>query len=157
MSKVDRSPDSTNVNVTLDPLGALYGQEFPCPLCGAGLPIQRSKRGKPYCTCNLCGIQIFFRGKVGIARLRQMANGGILVSARDESAARGIVLLNRLDQLKLQKRELESKRGFIFPDLNVQNAIRIVDAEIERVQGELAKMVPGDKAKTQEEIAWERF
>jgi len=146
MSEVDRDLDSTNVNATFDPLkdalGALYGQEFPCPLCGAGLPIQRSKRGKPYCTCNLCGIQIFFRGKVGIARLRQMANEGILISARDESAARGIVLLNRLDQLKLQKRELESKRGFIFPDSNVQNAIRIVDAEIERVQGELAKMAP---------------
>jgi hypothetical protein len=144
MSEVDPGPDRNNVNVTLDPLRAaledLRGKEFPCPLCAAGLPILPSKRRKPYCTCNACGIQIFFRGKVGIARLRRMAQGGILIPAKEESASHGISLLNRLEQLKLQKQELEARRGFISRDSSLENAIEIVDAEIESVQGELAKI-----------------
>jgi len=73
--------------------------------------------------------------------LQSLANAGILVSAREESAAHGITLLNRLEQLKLQKQELKGKQGIIFRDANVENAIEIVDAEIESVQGELAKTV----------------
>jgi hypothetical protein len=69
-----------------------------------------------------------------------MANEGILVSGKEESALHGINLYNRLEQLKLQKHDLELKRGILFPDENVENAIRIVDAEIERVEGELAKV-----------------
>jgi hypothetical protein len=34
---------------------------------------------------------------------------------------------------------LEEKLGLVFRDRDVENAIRIVDAEIETVQGELAK------------------
>jgi hypothetical protein len=144
MGKLGPKNKLANINVTLDPLedalGELCGKEFPCPLCGAGLPIQRSIRNKPYCTCNLCGIQTFFRGKAAIARLRRMANTGVLVSARDESAAHGIVLLNRLEQLKLQKAELERKRGVLFANPDVENTLQMVDAEIQTVQGELAKL-----------------
>jgi hypothetical protein len=139
--KADQSQG--NVNVTLGPPGAALGElgnkEFPCPLCGAGLPIRTSKRAKPYCTCNLCGVQIFVRGKAGIARLYEMASSGILISGKKESASHGINLLNRLEQLKLQKADLKWKRGIIFEDENVENAIRIVDVEIEKVEGELAK------------------
>jgi hypothetical protein len=133
-----------NVNVTLGPLGSSPGElenkEFPCPLCGAGLPILISKRQKPYCTCNLCGVQLFVRGKAGIARLNEMANAGILVSGKEESASHGINLLNRLEQLKLQKEELKERRGIIFTDENVENVIRLVDVEMEKVQGELARI-----------------
>lgn len=136
--------DLSNVNVTLGQrdavLGELEKKEFPCPLCGAGLPILTSKRGKPYFICNLCGVQIFVRGKAGITRLNEMANAGILISGRRESPSHGINLLNRLEQLKLQKEELKGKRGIIFTDENVENVIRIVDVEIEKVQGELARI-----------------
>ena len=133
-----------NVNVTLDPLdealAEILGDEFPCPLCGAGLPIRRTIRQKPYCTCNDCGIQLFVRGKKGIARLRKLVRKGILISFSGESASDGIALLNRLEQLKLQKRDLIFKRPLIFSDQNVENAIDLVDAEIETVQGELSKI-----------------
>jgi hypothetical protein len=69
-----------------------------------------------------------------------MANDGVLVSSRNESTAHGIVLLNRLERLKLQKKELKHKQGIIFADPNVEKTIEIVDAEIENVQGELANM-----------------
>jgi hypothetical protein len=78
------------------------------------------------------------RGKVGIARLRKLARDGILISSSGQSASYGIALLNRLEQLKLQRRDLVFKRPLIFPDLNVENAIELVDAEIKTVQVELA-------------------
>ena len=136
MGELNLKQDQGNVNVTL---AGLAGKEFPCPLCGAGLPILYSKRRKPYFTCNLCGVQIFVRGKAGIARLNRMADTGILISGKEESASHGINLFNRLEQLKLQKDALQARRGIIFTDKDVENAIRIVDVEIEKVQGELAK------------------
>jgi hypothetical protein len=143
MVKLGPNGASPNVNVTLgqipEALKALQGKELPCILCGEGLPILFTKRNKPYCVCNKCGIQLFFRGKPGIVRLRSMAMDGILVSVREQSAAYAILLLNRLERLKLQRNELVQKQGFIIQNPDVENTIRTVDAEIERVQGELVK------------------
>jgi predicted RNA-binding Zn-ribbon protein involved in translation (DUF1610 family) len=144
MEQLGPEQKSANVNVTLAHSkqfeGSLAGKEFPCPLCGTGLPILSSKRKKPYFTCNDCGLQMFVRGKRGISRLDRMAEQGILISVLEESAAHGISLLNRLEQLKLQKQTLEDKQGFFFPDKNIENAISLVDVEIQNVQGELAKL-----------------
>jgi predicted RNA-binding Zn-ribbon protein involved in translation (DUF1610 family) len=144
MDKLKPKQSHTNVNVTLASSGTvlpeILGKEFPCPLCGAGLPILISKRSKPYFTCNSCGVQIFIRGKAGISRLSKLAKGGILISAREISASYGIMLLNRLEQLNLQRKDLILKRPLIFKDINVENAIQLVDGEIENVQGELAEI-----------------
>jgi transcription elongation factor Elf1 len=48
------------------------GKPFPCPLCNMELRLKISCKQKPYCTCLECGIQIFFRGQAGIARLHEM-------------------------------------------------------------------------------------
>jgi hypothetical protein len=69
-----------------------------------------------------------------------MANAGILISGKKESASHGINLLNRLEQLKLQRDELKWKRGIIFTDENIENAIRIVDVEMEKIESELARI-----------------
>ena len=144
MRQLNEKPVQGNVNVTLGNseavLGDLGEKEFPCPLCGVGLPILPSKRKKPYFTCNACGVQVFVRGKTGISKLRQMANAGILVAGRKDSPMRGIVLYNRLEQLKLQKNDLEWKQGIFLKDQNVENAIQIVDAEIKKIEGELADL-----------------
>jgi DNA-directed RNA polymerase subunit RPC12/RpoP len=141
-----------NVNVTLGTLGKFLGdlieREFPCPLCGAGLPILSSKSKKPYFVCNKCGVQVFVRGKAGISKLRQMADSGILISGKKESLMHGINLFNRLESLKLQKHDLEMKRGIvgiIFPDENLENAVSLVDAEIKKIEGELAKVAEETK------------
>ena len=153
MDKLESGKQTGNVNVTLDParvaLPEIQGKEFPCPLCGEGLPILISKRNKPYCTCNFCGIQLFVRGKVGIARLRKLARDGILISASGGSASYGIALLNRLEQLKLQRQELDFKRPLIFADSNVENAIELVDAEIKTVQVELAVIANSKREESQ--------
>src|SRR3984893_19011420 len=143
MDKLDPEKLTDNVNVTLDPLWAAFPEllwkEFPCPVCAAGLPILISKAKKPYCVCNACGIQLFFRGKAGISRLLQMVKHEILIPGKADGADYGIALFDRLRQLKSQREELEEKLGLVFRDRDVENAIQIVDAEIETVQGELAK------------------
>src|SRR5215469_14771792 len=94
---------STLANVTLTlhsletVLAEILGSEFPCPLCGAALLIRNSKNKKPYCICNDCGIQLFVRGKAGIARLLKLVREGALISSEGESAGNAITLLNRLD------------------------------------------------------------
>jgi hypothetical protein len=77
---------------------------------------------------------------LGISRLRKLMLFGNLISSRGESASHGITLLNRLEQLKLQKRKLFIRRALFFTDPNVQNAIDLVDAEIKSVQRELAEI-----------------
>jgi DNA-directed RNA polymerase subunit RPC12/RpoP len=140
MGELGPKSDQANVNVTLGILEELTGKEFPCPLCGAGLPILASKRRKPYFVCNVCGMQVFVRGKVGILKLKQMVDSGILVSGRNHSSMHGIALLNRLKSLKLQRNDLQWKQGIFLKDQNVENAIRIVDAEIEKIERELANL-----------------
>jgi hypothetical protein len=71
------------------------------------------------------------------------------VSGKGEGACHGINLLNRLEQLKTQKQNLEMKQGIIFRDENIENAIQIVDAEREKVEGELAGIA--EKAKKENE------
>lgn len=143
-NKSNQESTQTNVNVTLGDRRLsppdLDDRLFPCPLCGAGLPIFASKRGKPYLVCDTCGLQVFVRGKNGIARLKEMAEVGILVVSSKTSACFSINLHNRLKQLELQKVDLQLKGGIFFLDQATQNAIQIVDAEIEKVQSELAKV-----------------
>ena len=63
----------SNVNVTLPgDSGQNPRRSFPCPLCGTQLELRESLRVKPYCVCNSCGIQVFFRGQKGISRLRKL-------------------------------------------------------------------------------------
>jgi hypothetical protein len=72
-----------------------------------------------------------------------MVKREILIPGKADGADYGIALFDRLQQLKSQREELEGKRGLIFRDSDVENAIQMVDAEIETVQGELARMARG--------------
>jgi hypothetical protein len=48
--------DLANVNVTLGLSGSgrewLLGKEFPCPVCGAAMPVRLTFKKKPYCHCS---------------------------------------------------------------------------------------------------------
>ena len=133
-----------NVNITLDGSdkrqNIMVGKFFPCPVCGTSLGIRIARTQKPYCVCNDCGIQIFFRGKTGISRLNKILENEILIAGNDSNASIATVLFNRIQHLKRQKADLEVKQGLIIRDPDLKNAIRAVDNEIERVQGELAKL-----------------
>jgi hypothetical protein len=130
----------TNVNVTPGLAKGLEGTQFPCPLCGEGLPILPSKRGKPYCVCRVCGVQLFIRGKTGIAGLIQMAKDGVLYSVIKQRASHAVNLYNRLRQLKLQKEHLDGKRPIFKRDDNLENAISTLDQEIACLEAELRNL-----------------
>jgi hypothetical protein len=144
MGELEPESGSANVNVTLDGwktgTSALAGKQFPCPVCGVGLEIRLSHKEKPYCVCESCGIQIFYRGKLGIRRLHKIVHSQTLITANGSDADLAVILYNRIQQLREQKSQLHVKQGFIFPDPDLQNAISAVDNEIERVQGELDKL-----------------
>lgn len=143
MDQLNRKDDSVGTNVTLDATTAglaFAGTSFPCCLCRSALPLKPTKRGKPCCTCNDCGIQIFFRGKTGIARLTQILNSGNLEFGNGFHKMRAVICFMEIEQLRKQKKDLADKTGLIFHDKDLTNAIRAVDNEIKRKQIELAKL-----------------
>ena len=42
---------------------------FPCPICKLNKEVEMTRKGKPYLTCNDCGVQLFVRGQKGIRKL----------------------------------------------------------------------------------------
>ena len=146
MDKLGHKETIDGTNVTLGPPvvstpdNPLAGMSFPCCLCSANLEIRSSKKGKPYCTCESCGIQTFFRGKTGISRLRSLLNKGDIAPGNSPGTVQGLILWNKIVQLKAQKIELEEKQGVIIRDPDLANLISTVDNEIKRIQGELRKL-----------------
>jgi hypothetical protein len=124
-----------NVNVTLEKSDWFAGKTFPCPVCGSGLEIRVARTLKPYCHCDPCGLQLFFRGKDGIQRLRKLLDSGGFTSGQN----RATVLYNRLQQLKEQQHQLENRQGLIFRDKDLDKAIHAMETEIEVVRRELSK------------------
>ena len=54
---------------------------FPCCVCGHGLEVRRTKKGKPYVICDPCGMQMFVRVQSGIQHFEELvkdtANKGV--------------------------------------------------------------------------------
>src|SRR2546426_5128926 len=114
-------------NVTLSAQDFL-GKPFPCPLCNMELRLKISCKQKPYCMCLECGIQIFFRGLAGIARLLEMIQSEEAVVLEFSGPARAISLYNRLQHLKRQKDTLEEKQGIVFRDSDRDQVIDALEA-----------------------------
>jgi hypothetical protein len=64
-------------------------QLFPCCVCGQGLEVRQTKKGKPYVICDPCGMQMFVRVTSGIQRFE----GLVKDAARKD-------LWKRLDELQ---------------------------------------------------------
>src|SRR5271163_1991112 len=133
MAKSVRKGESDQRNVTLGSQRSNESESFPphlrfpCCLCSDSLEIKIAKTGKPYCTCLTCGIQIFFRGKTGILRLRALLNSGDSAKPNDPGILQGLILRNRIVHLKAQKAELEGKQGLMIRDPDLANLISAVD------------------------------
>jgi DNA-directed RNA polymerase subunit RPC12/RpoP len=141
------SDQNPNVNVTLGSSADLsVGRTFPCPLCSKELDLRQSRSRKPYCVCDSCGMQIFFRGKEGISRLQRMLEASERVFRSPAIATPAIAAFNRLEQLRAQKRDLEQRRPLIFTDDDLEHTIAAVDLEISRLQGALEQMSAGSKS-----------
>ena len=146
MDKLGHKETIGDPNVTLGPSvvstpdNPLAGMSFPCCLCSANLEIRISKKKKPYCTCESCGIQTFFRGKTAISRLKSLLNRSDVAAGNSPGTVRGLILWNKLVELKTKKTELEAKQGVMVIDQDLANLISTVDNEIKRIQGELRRL-----------------
>ena len=145
MNEANAVRHADNVTLTLAPrLGPdhqLSGKRFPCCLCGAALEIRISRKQKPYTVCLSCGVQTFFRGKLGIDRLSRIVNSRLFLTATGSSTAESaVILFNRIQQLRAQRSELAAGQRPFVRNLDLENALCAVDDEIKRLQGELAKL-----------------
>jgi len=80
---------------------------FPCPVCKRDLDIRVSKKQKPYCVCTDCGVQLFVRGKRGIARFEKKTGfkqEGLVLSPEELQWVE-----KRLSELKTELRDVEKK------------------------------------------------
>jgi len=135
----------SNVNVTLPPDSVQKPtRSFPCPLCSTQLELRETRRVKPYCVCNSCGIQIFFRGQKGISRLRKLLDEHERLIGGPATPA--VVAFNQLEQLRTQKSDLERRRPFIFSDADLENAIAAIDRDIVRMQAILSDLSGASKS-----------
>ena len=130
----------TDVNVTLGSAQSARKSTFPCPLCGAALDLRESRVRKPYCVCNSCGIQIFFRGKIGISKLRELAVAGRAPAGAVFGGNTATLAFAQLEQLRAQKKQLEQKRPLIFSDRDLENAIAALEKEIAGVQSAIGRL-----------------
>jgi len=133
--------DLANVNVTLGLSGSgrewLLGKEFPCPVCGAAMPVRLTFKKKPYCHCSSCVLQIFFRGKLAIQRL----------SGSDSATDQAVSLYNRLQMLKTQKLHLQEKRALFFSDDDLEEIILIFENKLSGFKTAYAPIRPDRKTK----------
>jgi len=141
-------PDRTNVHVTLDAANPqenpLFGEKYPCCVCGKVLEICFTRKNKPYTTCLDCGIQTFFRGKATIKRLTEIVSSKVLISGNGSKTELAVLLFNRIQQLRAQKKQLAEKQGLIIRDSDLENALQAFENEIKRVQGELAELAENE-------------
>ena len=128
-------------NITLEDRDAqaekFRGKTFPCPVCGRALGFRIARTKKPYCHCDSCAIQIFFRGQAGIQRLLELLDSGVVGSS---GGSRAIVLYNRLQRLEMDERDLKNRQGLIFRNEDLDNTIRAVQKEVEQVRSELQSL-----------------
>jgi hypothetical protein len=95
--------------------------------------------------CLECGIQIFFRGQLGIARLQEIVAAEKKIAIEFPAPVRPFILYRRLQHLKRQKEVLEKKQGMIFKDPDREMVIAAVEAEIKRLRTELEQICPVEK------------
>ena len=145
MNEANAAPHLDNVTLTLaprlEPDHQLSGKGFPCCLCGAALQIRISRKQKPYTICLSCGVQTFFRGKLGIERLSRIVNSQLFLTATGSSRAESaVILFNRIQQLRAHRSELAVGQKPVVRNLDEENALCAVDDEIQRLQEELTKL-----------------
>ena len=106
---------------------------LPCPTCKELRTVGLTKRQKPYFTCNDCGVQVFFRGKEGIRRMREMLGHGEL-----SGNVRGLApLLEYAAFLRGRQREIHREKPLLGKNPNLETEEMLVKTELDRVRSVL--------------------
>ena len=122
---------------------------LPCFLCESTLGKRTSKNKKPYFVCDDCGIQLFVRGKRGIARLEQLFTH---LAENNQSLPRNSArfsqfrnLVTEVDELRAEIKRVDNEISFIFPE---NELVRARDALQKRLNAVLAELEELANART---------
>jgi hypothetical protein len=94
------------------------------------ISVENSKKGKPYCTCNDCGVQLFVRGKKGIAIFRSLLGDPQLrIESKD--------LINSVDYynwLKEKLEEVQENQPIIGNDPDLELQEQLIKKQLNRLR-----------------------
>jgi hypothetical protein len=123
---------------------------IPCFLCGSNLEKRIAKTKKPYFVCFACGIQVFVRGKIGIAKLDELLSHFSETNLPFHRVSGSFLqfrgLISEIEDLRAQIKRLDNEITFLFPD---NELVRTRDALQKRVNAVLAQLEQSATAKSQ--------
>jgi hypothetical protein len=91
-------------------------------------------------------VQLFFRGKAGIARLRTlMERRDRLIGPPLAAASIAVYTFERIEQLRTTKDELENRRPLLSTDEDLERAITAVARQIARLRSALDDVTANSK------------
>jgi len=111
-------------------------QYFPCPICGEMREVSYSKRSKPYCTCNDCGVQLFIRGKIGIRKFENLISN-------IEYKLKSKELINLIDyyaKLSEKLNEIRDRKPFLGRNDDLDAQEKLLEKEL-KVLGNKLKLM----------------
>jgi hypothetical protein len=124
---------------------------LPCFLCESNLEKRTSKNSKPYFVCDGCGIQLFVRGKFGIAKLErlfsQISQGTREFPRSSERFAQFRTLITEVDGLRAEIKRFDNEISFIFPDSELVRARDALQKRLNAVLAELEELAAANADK----------
>ena len=121
---------------------------LPCLLCGIELEKKLTKNGKPYFTCNSCGVQWFIRRGEGIEKLERLIktleDRQIIVGAHTHALAQVSAILQELDGVEHELQKLENSVGFFSkPSEEKLRAKELLKTRMQTLLNDLERIADG--------------
>ena len=119
-------------------LGGSEIQAVPCFLCGRKLEKRVTKTNKkPYFVCDLCGIQLFIRGKQGIERLSEFFCNMEQAEISFQQHAKNFYHLQAILKEIADVRTEVKKTDVFFPTDDQQRTRKLLEIRIETLFAQL--------------------
>jgi hypothetical protein len=117
---------------------------FPCPVCRKMIRVRNTKNGKPYLICDGCGVQMFIRGREGIARFKQLlGDTEVSENVRDLGA-----LLDHYAFLKTLLRDTRNQTTVFGNIPGMETEERVLRTQLRRLE----KYIRGDLRRRMAEL-----
>jgi DNA-directed RNA polymerase subunit RPC12/RpoP len=122
--------------------------EIRCFLCTQQLKQRKDKHDKPYFVCDVCGVQIFVRGRQGIKNLAQL-----ITTLRDQDFPfqehAGVLyeiqaVLTEVRGIKEEINKLDSLLEIFTDDEYRTRALKLLNQRIETLLGRLQQIADDD-------------
>jgi DNA-directed RNA polymerase subunit RPC12/RpoP len=124
--------------------------KIPCFLCSSELSQRKDKNLKPYFVCDPCGVQIFVRGRQGIANLAELIK---TLKERDfpfrehaQTLHEIQAILTEMRGIKKEMKSLNSVLDIFHEDEYRERTRDLLEKRIEKLLGRLDRIARERKA-----------